>query len=158
MGTSTTNMFCVATCPNTYLDGGLYLTYASGRYCVPYCPNGTWADNATATCKVTCNSTGFLLMDNSTGLNLCVSTCPKPNRFASNGYCIDICPSPNYGDVTTATCQGTCPPPYWGVQNYNRKCVLTCPTSTWARTTGRICVNATTQCNPNYANDYSRKC
>jgi hypothetical protein len=27
-------------------------------------------------------------MDNSTGQNLCVSSCPPPNRFASSGSCI----------------------------------------------------------------------
>lgn len=151
-------MTCVSTCPNTYLDSGTYVTFASGRYCVAYCPSGTWADSPTASCVSSCTNASFPLMDNSTGVNLCVATCPKPNRFALNGYCIDVCTSPKYGDVTTATCVPTCPPPYWGVQNYNRKCVLVCPTGTWARTTDRVCVNTTAQCNPNYANDYTRKC
>jgi hypothetical protein len=60
-------MTCVDTCPHTHLDNGTYKTYSSGRYCVPYCVNNTWADPATAACIYPCTSTGYLLMDNSTG-------------------------------------------------------------------------------------------
>jgi hypothetical protein len=51
-----------------------------------------------------------------------------------------------------------CSAPYWGLESYNRKCVITCPSSTWARTSSRTCVNTTLQCDPDFANDYSRSC
>lgn len=86
-GTNVTTPICVSNCPHTYRDSGIYKTYASGRYCVPYCPSGTWANPATSSCVSPCTGT-FALMDNSTGQNLCVSSCPPPNRFASSGSCI----------------------------------------------------------------------
>ena len=63
---NTTTLLCVGTCPHTVIDSGIYKTYASGRYCVPYCPNTTWADPATAKCISPCTGT-YALMDNSTG-------------------------------------------------------------------------------------------
>jgi hypothetical protein len=83
-----TTMTCVAVCPHTYLDSGPYKTYASGRICVPYCDSTSWANPATATCISPCTSAGFPLKDDSTGQNLCVSSCPPPNRFASSGSCV----------------------------------------------------------------------
>lgn len=157
-GDNTTTRICVPVCPHTYLDNGIYRTYASGRYCVPYCPSGTWADPATAICVSTCTNASFPLMDNSTGENLCVRSCPPPNRFAHSGTCIEICPATLYGDIITQVCTGICSAPNWGLESYNRKCVARCPSDTWARSSSRTCVNTTLQCNPNYANDYSRAC
>lgn len=97
-------------------------------------------------------------MDNSTGENLCVASCPPPNRFANSGSCIEICPSPKYGDIVTWACTTTCTSPNWGIENYNRKCVAVCPNNTWARTSDRKCVNTTLQCGPLYADNYTRFC
>lgn len=60
-------MICVATCPHTNLDGGIYKTYSSGRYCVPYCPSTTFADPGSASCINPCTNSSYPLMDNSTG-------------------------------------------------------------------------------------------
>lgn len=86
-------MICVATCPHTYLNAAVpYKTYALGRECVSYCPitgaSLSWADPATAKCLTTCTSASFPYMDNSTGQNLCVASCPAPNRFLSGSTCI----------------------------------------------------------------------
>jgi len=155
---NTTTKICVTNCPHTYRDSGIYKTYASGRNCVPYCPSTTFADPATSSCINPCTSAAFPLRDNSTGENLCVATCPGPNRFASSGTCVEICPSGQYGDITNWQCTTFCTSPNWGLESYNRKCVPTCPSDTWARLTTRTCVTTTLQCNPLYADNYTRSC
>ena len=51
-----------------------------------------------------------------------------------------------------------CGSPRYGLVSGNRKCVDNCPKDTWGQPTTRTCVKTTNQCNPNYANDYSRTC
>jgi hypothetical protein len=77
-----TDRRCLGTCPfNTSYK--LYAhTYTNGtRKCLAICPTGFWADPFLISCVSNCLSAGYRYKDNSTGVNLCVATCPAPNYF-----------------------------------------------------------------------------
>ena len=76
-----TEMRCVTVCPHPK-DSSSYETYGHLGACVDYCPSGFWADPATATCIADCNHASYPYNDNSTGIRICVATCPYPNHFA----------------------------------------------------------------------------
>ncbi len=95
-----TDRRCLATCPNNANFKLWAYTNSNGiRSCVANCPVGYWADPHTLTCVTNCSYSGFPYKDNSTGANLCVTTCPGPNYFGENStyYCILTCPDGYYG-------------------------------------------------------------
>lgn len=118
-----TNRFCNSECVDNTTAGGIVLFYRntftktcvistacpaeyfgdnSTDSCVGKCPvvNGveTWGHKATQTCVQKCY--GSLWGDNSTGIRLCVSLCPKvPAKWSydTDMLCMFVCPHPLYG-------------------------------------------------------------
>ena len=104
-----------------------YQTYAqnSSQSCVPSCGTNEWADLTTLRCVAVCPN-GYYA-DNSTGYNLCSSSCPGTYRFRDNSTksCVSICPASNstYGDSTGDRCVYTCPDGTFAQVDANRRCV-----------------------------------
>lgn len=89
------------------------------------CPNGYYADD-------------------STGQNLCSSTCPGLYRFRDNSTksCVPICPASNqtFGDSTGDQCVYICPDGTFAQLDVDRRCVPGCAPDTWGNKISKICI------------------
>jgi hypothetical protein len=124
---------------------------------VAHCPDGTWAHPTTKKCETSCSGS-YPYKDNSTGDNICVTSCPAPNYFAdATDLCVYICPDGTYGDdAVPRLCVNKCVAPLWGLISGSRKCVDYCPSGTWAEPTDRICVDDPADCGSKFASDLTR--
>lgn len=113
--------------------------------CVVFCPKGYYADD-------------------STGQNLCVTSCPGLYRYRDNSSisCVSICPLSNqtFGDENADMCVYTCPPSYFAQVDTNRRCVLRCKTDTWGNKLTQICItNPLLSCPPyTWADNSTNNC
>ena len=109
------------------------------------CPNGYFADD-------------------STGQNLCSTSCPGYYRFRDNSTrsCVSICPASNstFGDPDGDACVYRCPSGSFAQVDVNRRCVPVCATATWGNKATRICITQpVTQCpSDTWADNFTQRC
>ena len=136
---------CTSSCP--------FGTYKSGKYCVYYCPNDYFMDNATQSCVLPINCSTGLIADNQT--RSCVSQCIGTYLESTLNRCIDVCYGSKYGDPFTHKCETNCSQGL-RMNNATRTCEASCVIGLYSNPATNSCTSSCSS--PYYADNSSMAC